>query len=182
MSLFSLLNLSSAMPKVKAMGRYNFSKRQMIPTFGNGAKPDAIVEKAAKPEAAADVALPIRVAGITATEEAGGLAKAKTPSNAGWFKRTNPFAGSAASASGPAKTAPPSQPELSLDRVKVVRNDLSDADIEVVPKAAKTPKAPPGTTIPEKRYTRPEDRPDRLGKKAWSLLGSRLFGAAARKY
>ena len=40
----------------------------------------------------------------------------------------------------PRFTKPPVQGELSLDRIKVVRNDLSDADLEVVP--AKPPTAP----------------------------------------
>jgi hypothetical protein len=35
---------------------------------------------------------------------------------------------------------PPMQGELSLDRIKVLRNDLSDADLEIVP--AKSPTAP----------------------------------------
>lgn len=37
-----------------------------------------------------------------------------------------------------AKNAPV-QGELSLDRIKVVRNDLSDADVEIVPAKVKTP-------------------------------------------
>jgi hypothetical protein len=38
---------------------------------------------------------------------------------------------------------PPVQTELSLDKIKVLRNDLSDADLEVVPaKAPATPTAP----------------------------------------
>jgi hypothetical protein len=40
----------------------------------------------------------------------------------------------------PRFTKPPVQGELSLDKIKVVRNDLSDADLEVVP--ARTPTAP----------------------------------------
>ena len=40
----------------------------------------------------------------------------------------------------PGFTKPPVQGELSLDRIKVVRNDLSDADLEVIP--AKPPTAP----------------------------------------
>ena len=42
-------------------------------------------------------------------------------------------------AAGPRLAKPPVQPELSLDKVQVVRNDLSDADFEVVP--AKRPVA-----------------------------------------
>ena len=47
-----------------------------------------------------------------------------------WTEKLNPFRGSA-----PARQAATSavQAELSLDTVKVVHNDLSDADVEVVP-------------------------------------------------
>jgi len=38
---------------------------------------------------------------------------------------------------------PPVQGELSLDRVKVVRNDLSDADLEVIPARSKLASAAP---------------------------------------
>ena len=53
------------------------------------------------------------------------------------------------SAAQPAKARPvrtPVQAELSLERVKVVRNDLSDADLEVV--SAKTPSSVPAKTEP----------------------------------
>lgn len=82
-------------------------------------------------------------------------------------KPANPFAAAA-------KNSAAEQAELSLEKVKVVRNDLADADIALVPKA------PPGTTMPAKRYQRPKAQPDELGKKAWGLLGTRLFGAAAK--
>ena len=47
--------------------------------------------------------------------------------------------GKAASVAMPHPTKLPVQEELSLDKIKVVRNDLSDADLEVVP--AKSPAA-----------------------------------------
>jgi hypothetical protein len=48
----------------------------------------------------------------------------------------------------PRFTKAPVQGELSLDKIKVVRNDLSDADLEVVP--ARMPATPPnsGTALP----------------------------------
>ncbi len=55
---------------------------------------------------------------------------------------------------------PPVQGELSLDKIKVVRNDLSDADLEVVP--AKLPAAPK-TTVP----ALPEAARPRAGGAAW---------------
>jgi len=56
----------------------------------------------------------------------------------GWLRRLNPFAwrGSRkpAARSVPPRFSPaPLQGELSLDNVKVMRNDLSDADVEIIP-------------------------------------------------
>jgi hypothetical protein len=54
------------------------------------------------------------------------------------------------------------QTELSLDSVRVVHNDLSDVDVEVVPMKS--------------RPTPPENKP---AKKSWEVLGERLFGIEA---
>jgi hypothetical protein len=51
------------------------------------------------------------------------------------------------------------QSELSLDRVRVVRNDLSDSDVEIVP-------VKPAAPVPE-----PE------AEKTWEKVTGRLFGA-----
>jgi hypothetical protein len=64
----------------------------------------------------------------------------------------------------PSGAHPAVQTELSLDTVKVIHNDLSDADVEVVPiksrPAAAVPESPPA-------------------KKAWEYLGERLLKATA---
>lgn len=62
---------------------------------------------------------------------------------------------------GAAKTTA-MQTELSLDSVKVVHNDLSDADVEVVPMKS--------------RSSVPDVQP---AKKSWEFLGERLFGVEA---
>ena len=64
----------------------------------------------------------------------------------------------------------PVQPELSLDNVRVVRNDLSDADFEVVAKKmpAVSPAAAPAVASPE-GLEPPES--------AWDRLTTRFFGA-----
>lgn len=60
----------------------------------------------------------------------------------------------------PANSLPVVQPELSLDTVKVVHNDLSDAEVEVVPLKSRSgvPELPPA-------------------KKSWEILGERLLKA-----
>ena len=80
-----------------------------------------------------------------------------------WMSRLNPFAAGSpfpAARGGNAKT--PVQAELSLDAVKVLRNDLSDVDVEVVPLKSR-PASEAG-------------QPD-LGtaKKSWGLLGERFL-------
>jgi hypothetical protein len=57
------------------------------------------------------------------------------------------------------------QPELSLDSVKVVHNDLSDVDVEIVPIKSRAPSP-----------TRADLRPAR---KTWEVLGERIMKATA---
>lgn len=54
------------------------------------------------------------------------------------------------------------QGELSLDRIKVVRNDLSDSDIEIVPVKPESTPAAPAETKPEHK---------------WKRVAGQLFGA-----
>lgn len=60
------------------------------------------------------------------------------------------------------------QAELSLDRVKVVRNDLSDSDLEIVPA-----KKPPQVPLPAPVLAAAEKNVEG----AWGRVTSRLFGA-----
>ena len=74
----------------------------------------------------------------------------------------------------PRFTKQPVQSELSLDKIKVVRNDLSDADLEVV--TARQPAAP---TI-----SAPGPRSEEGTGVAQSTLGrvtTRIFGAGKPK-
>lgn len=68
--------------------------------------------------------------------------KAELPSAApravrsmGWAEKLNPFR---AAPVEPAPVLKAVQPELSLDSVKVLHNDLSDADVEIVPLKSRT--------------------------------------------
>jgi hypothetical protein len=70
----------------------------------------------------------------------------------------------------PRFTKPAVQGELSLDRIKVVRNDLSDADLEVVPAKAPSAVASPG---PASLL----ERKDGLAESGWGRATARLFGA-----
>jgi hypothetical protein len=71
-------------------------------------------------------------------------------------------------ASAPPKTPRPLQAELSLDRVKVVHNDLTDADVEVVPIKSRTGPEAESPLIPSARTA------DSL-----SRLSAKIFGVKA---
>ncbi len=80
-----------------------------------------------------------------------------------WMSRLNPFASASAfPAAGGRHAKAPVQAELSLDAVKVLRNDLSDVDVEVVPLKSRPP-----------ADTRELDREP--AKKSWGLLGERFL-------
>jgi hypothetical protein len=94
---------------------------------------------------------------------------APKPRGATWVSKLNP----ASLLHGPRKPAPqktqcPRQAELSLDRVKVVHNDLSDVDVEIVPIKSRTAPAPEPPTSSETDHGH-----------AWSRLSAKIFGAKA---
>jgi hypothetical protein len=68
----------------------------------------------------------------------------------------------------PQRPQPPMQAELSLDRVKVVHNDLTDADVEVVPIKSRTASEGEAPMVP----------PAQAGD-SWSRLSAKIFGAKA---
>ena len=103
----------------------------------------------------------------------------------GWLKKLNPlvwFGSRKPAEPKPAiprfdKPHAPVQGELSLDNVKVMRNDLSEADVEVVPAKARPPKAMPaslpGAAAGAAAMAIPDLPPAR---KAWEYLGEHLMG------
>src|SRR6516165_3088593 len=68
----------------------------------------------------------------------------------------------------PQKPEHPMQAELSLDRVKVMHNDLTDADVEVVPIKSRTASEPEASILP----------PAQTGD-SWGRLSAKIFGARA---
>jgi len=105
-------------------------------------------------------------------ETAPALAARKSPpvsgppkSLASWTNRLNPASLWAGPAPVEQKALPAVQTELSLDTVKVVHNDLSDADVEVVPIKSR----PAASEIPALSPA----------KKSWEILGERLLKATA---
>jgi hypothetical protein len=83
-----------------------------------------------------------------------------------WASKFNPVAIFREVAAAPVRTAPPVQTELSLERVRVVHNDLTDADVEVVPMKSRPAREPADDAAP-------------AAKKAWADLGERIMKATA---
>jgi hypothetical protein len=82
-----------------------------------------------------------------------------------WVSKFNPVSIFREATASPNKIATPVQVELSLEKVKVVHNDLTDADVEIVPM-----KSRPG------RESTAETQP---AKKTWADLGERIMKATA---
>jgi len=68
----------------------------------------------------------------------------------------------------PQKPQRPLQAELSLDRVKVVHNDLTDADVEVVPIKSRTAPEAEASILPAAQ-----------AGDSWSRLSAKIFGVKA---
>lgn len=167
-------------------GRYRVDKRLALPKFISPRNPFAPTGKAEsaptdeEPSAKACREKVVVTAAKADVETAGekdfqvsvGVRAARWLGE--WGQKVNPLP-RLAKKPGPVKSLvshsvrTPVQSELSLDKVQVVRNDLSDADFEVVP--AKTPVAvSPGT----KALTSPQ-RFEPEGS-AWNRLTTRIFG------
>jgi hypothetical protein len=80
----------------------------------------------------------------------------KREKKASWADKLNPISIFKAA---PAEKPMATQTELSLDSVRVVHNDLSDVDVEVVPMKSRSATSEP-----------------KPGKSSWEALGERLFG------
>jgi hypothetical protein len=114
---------------------YRQNKRIYLPKFNAEKNPFAPKPAEPAPAAAAPemkkVSAPQFSTPFAAKTQKIPILPAAKPARAAWTTRLNPFR-------APAPAAPPLagavQPELlSLDAVKVVHNDLADADIEIVP-------------------------------------------------
>ena len=104
---------------------------------------------------------------LAATKPPTALCVNAIPASTNWFRlRNNPFATRSAERTS---SLPPAQTELSLDAVKPVRNDLSDADLEVVSGKPETKQS--GA---QKRRVPRWFKPGLTGL-AWRRLTARLF-------
>lgn len=159
MNLGKLLFVGNSVLSASATVSYRENKQVALPKFISPKNPFA-----PKPAAEPGPAPAKKEPGPAAAAQKAAPVPASAKSVASWTSRLNP-ASLWTSPGAEAKAPPAVQSELSLDAVKVVHNDLSDADVEVVPiksrpAAAKAPDLSPA-------------------KKSWEILGERLLRATA---
>jgi len=162
MNFGKLLAVGKSMVNGRAEVAYRVDKQTYLPKFESPknpfrhqAKPAAAEWPAAKTEAVTPAPAPAAKAPVAAARSSINWKLNPLSSHYEPPARTKPQAG------GPAGQ-PQVQAELSLDSVKVLHNDLSDADVEVVP--IKSRPAPPDL---------------QPAKKSWEILGERLLKATA---
>jgi hypothetical protein len=121
---------------------YRENKQVYLPTFNAGRNPFAAKTPEPKPDAAMPEAMAPAVVkpkeAVALPARVPALAPAPTPVRGpvratNWAEKLNPFRGAKPAKSAPPAAMPNLQPEFPLNAVKVVHNDLSDADVEVVP-------------------------------------------------
>jgi hypothetical protein len=146
---------------------YRVNKHVYLPKFGLAQNPfkSPPGTEPARPEAET-IPAPVRkvVAPVAAKIEEMPVLAPKPVRATSWAGKLNPISMWRGPASATRSAQGPMQSELSLDSVKVVHNDLSDADVEVVPIKSRTagkaavPVLPPPT-------------------KPWEFLAERMFHA-----
>jgi len=144
---------------------YRINDGKYLPKFISPKNPFAPSAKAEPPPQPATAPIKTTVAPErTRTQKLPTFPMAQ-PRRQSWFGKLNPVSLWRSAAPRKSQKSPvPMQAELSLDRVKVVHNDLSDADVEIVPIKSRTA---PGTE--------PALAPANGGD-SWSRLGAKIFG------
>jgi len=141
----------------RASVAYRENKHVYLPKF-EPAKP--VVAKPPAASGSAPAAAPEGAVKL-AVSAPGAKPAAMAPAPGSWSARLNPMTRLRREPASPARPVTAVQTELTLDTVKVVHNDLSDADVEVVPLKSR-PARPAGVAEPGF---------------AWSELNTGLFEA-----
>jgi hypothetical protein len=172
MNLGKLLGAGKSFISGGKPAAYREDKRYYLPQFvspknpfANPAAPEASAEppKAPAPATAAParkLALPwVKTGKIPVVAPRGAPARATT-----WVSKLNPASIFGVTHAVANDSLPPVQVELSLEKIKVVHNDLTDAEVEVVPLKSRPAREPV---------------PVSAGKKSWADLGERIMKVTA---
>ncbi len=179
MSLMRLLAAGRSIMGIrKQPGPYRMTQENLLPKFAPPPRPGAPAKRpqpasgpATKGEAAASAA-PTTAASSEPSQRPPPARNGKSGARSLFVRLVNPFSHPARkSGFEPPPQGKPVQAELSLDSLKVVRNDLTDCDFEVIP-AARIGPASGGA--------KPGGGTDRraLGM-VWNRLSARLLRQAA---
>lgn len=139
MKLAKLLGAGKSFFGGKGSVSYREDKRVYLPKFGpakNPFAPKPVEPGGGEAGAPEKTSAPVAVKVAAKTQKIYDAPTAPKPTRAiGWADKLNPFR-----APQPAVEPRPNavQSELSLDAVKVLHNDLSDADVEIVPVKSRT--------------------------------------------
>ena len=145
---------------------YRANRHVYLPKFGLAQNPFKSPDEAepAKP-VAETVAAPIKKTAPPVAAKTQKIPPWPRPTRAtSWASKLNPISMWRGSAPAAPSVPCPVQSELSLDSVKVMHNDLSDADVAVVPIKSRTADKTAVPTLPP-----PE--------KSWEFLAERMFHA-----
>jgi hypothetical protein len=158
MNLGKLLGAGKSFVNGGNVAAYRADKRVYLPKFTSPKNPFANATQAELPQPPPEnPGAPVWVK----TQKMPAISSAPK-SLAAWTSRLNPMTMLRGPQTAGQGFQPTVQSELSLDSVKVVHNDLSDAEVEVVPVKSR-PAAP---------VLQPATKP-------WEVLGERIFGAKA---
>lgn len=173
MNLGKLLGSGKSFVNGGKSAAYRADKRVYLPKFVSPKNPFAASIQAELPEPPeANAATPVKttIAPNWAKTEKTPTASVAPKPAATWTSRLNPVSlwrGSQTRAEQDAVR--PVQTELSLEKVKVVHNDLTDADVEVVPMKSRPAREPAVAGMPELPPA----------KQSWEILGERLLEVKA---
>ena len=135
---------------------YRENKRIYLPKFNTEKNPFTPKPSVPAPAVAPETK---KVSPLAArTQKIPAIIPAQSARPASWTEKLNPFRAPAAVSPTPPGAV---QVELSLSSVKVIHNDLADADIEIVPVKSRTAALPEVPMLPPAR-------------EAWEFMGERL--------
>jgi len=175
MSLGKLLAAGKSIRNGQGAVAYRKDKRVYLPKFGSPKNPFTAMAQTELPKPPVENSVaPVKKAATPTWAKTQKMPTVFTrPARVTtWTEKFNPMSiwhGSAASA----KSLPPAiQAELSLEKVKVVHNDLTDVDVEVVPIKSRSMRA-----VPEPFFQTAVSVD--ANKNFWSRLDKKFFGANA---
>ena len=168
MKLGKLMAVGKSLVSGRGSMAYRENKQAYLPKFGSPKNPFMPPPQSESPKAPAEnpVAPVEKTSARVSAKPQNVPAAASSPKSlASWTAKLNPMTVLRGSEDDSKAFSPRVvQAELSLDSVKVVHNDLTDADVEIVPMKSR----------PEKMIA---DLPP--AKKSWEILGERLMRATA---